>query len=36
MKFPAPDSFTRHAACPVAGRPLSDLERIAGTKAFLW
>ena len=27
MKFPSPDSFTRHAACPVADPPLTELER---------
>lgn len=27
MKFPSPDSFTRHTACPVADPPLTELER---------
>lgn len=27
MKFPAANSFTRHAVCPIADLPLTELER---------
>ena len=27
MKFPAAESFTRHATCPVGDPPLTELER---------